>query len=129
MVSTPLSMDSRAEQKRRYKEATPQMGVFAIRNQANGKVLLGASLNLPGMLNRTRFQLQMGVHQNAALQHDWTTFGPDRFSFEVVDELKPVADKDYDYRDDLNTLQSLWFEKLRPYGNAGYNSSPKPPTQ
>ncbi len=42
-------MSSRAELKRQYKEATPQMGVFAVRNRATGKLLVGASLNVPGM--------------------------------------------------------------------------------
>ena len=115
-------MDSRQELKRQYKGSTPQMGVFVIRNHANGKILLGASLNMPGMLNRTRFQLQMGAHQNTALQADWKTLGPESFSFEVLDELKPVEDKGHDYGDDLNTLRLLWLEKLQPYGNRGYKS-------
>ncbi|HUI27741.1 MAG TPA: GIY-YIG nuclease family protein [Candidatus Kryptonia bacterium] len=119
-------MSNREELKRQYKETSPQMGVFAIRNRANGRIFLGASLNLPGMMNRTRFQLQRGAHQNAALQHDWTTQGSDNFSFEVLDELQPVADKSYDYHDDLDTLHSLWLDKLQPYGDAGYNTPPKP---
>ena len=119
-------MSDRAELKRQYKEAIPQMGVFAVRNRANGKILLGASLNLPGMLNRTRFQLQMGVHPNTALQRDWTDGGPDGFSFEVLDELKPVATPGHDYTEDLRTLESLWLDKLQPFGDAGYNPPPKP---
>ncbi|MBI1817474.1 MAG: GIY-YIG nuclease family protein [Deltaproteobacteria bacterium] len=100
------------------------MGIFAVRNRTNGKILLGASLNLPGSLNRTRFQLQHGSHKIAALQQDWTTYGADGFSFEVLDELPPVEDKSHDYREDLNTLESLWLDKLRPYGDAGYNTPP-----
>jgi hypothetical protein len=117
-------MNDRAELKRQYKESTPQMGIFAVRNRASGKLLLGASLNLPGILNRTRFQLQLGSHKITALQRDWTTYGPDSFSFEVLDELAPVEDKSHDYRDDLSTLESLWLDKLRPYGDAGYNTPP-----
>ncbi|HVN87623.1 MAG TPA: GIY-YIG nuclease family protein [Candidatus Binatia bacterium] len=118
-------MATRHDLKQQYKETTPQMGVFAVRNRVNGKILLGASLNLPGALNRARFQLQMGSHQNATLQHDWNACGGDNFSFEVLDELKPSDDTDHDYRDDLDTLQSLWLDKLHPYGDAGYNAPPK----
>lgn len=118
-------MTNRSELKRQYKEATQQMGVFAIRNLVNGKVLLGASLNLPGMLNRTRFQLDAGSHKVAALQHDWKAHGADKFAFEVLDELSPVEDKNHDYSDDLNTLEALWLDKVQPYGDAGYNSRPR----
>ena len=119
-------MADRAELKRQYKDSTPQMGVFVVRNQVSGKVLLGASLNIPGSFNRVRFQLQNGSHMNADLQRDWNTQGADSFAFEVLDELKPVTDDPArDYREDVAALKSLWLEKLQPYGEAGYNARPK----
>ena len=80
----------RSELKRAYREKPPDMGVFAVRNLPQGKVLLGTSLNLPGALNRLRFELTQGVHRKfPALQEDWNRLGAEAFSFEVLDVLEP----------------------------------------
>lgn len=101
------------------------MGVFAIRNTASGKVLLGSALNLPGALNGARFRLRMGAHSNRDLQRDWNELGADHFAFEVLDVLE-AADPDpaHDYRDDLAVLEALWIERLQPFGDAGYHRAP-----
>jgi len=118
------SRSRRAELKRTYKEKPPPMGVFAIRNRANGKVLVGTSLNLPGALNSARFQLTLGVYRHPALQEDWQRYGADSFSFEVLDELPPTEVPRDDPREELQVLEALWLERLRPYGEAGYNTPP-----
>jgi hypothetical protein len=115
---------SRAELKRAYKEKPPPMGVFAVRNRANGKVLLGTSLNVPGALNRTRFELTQGMHRSPELQEDWRRYGPDSFSFELLDELPPTEEPREDPKEELQVLESLWLERLQPYGQAGYNTPP-----
>ena len=114
----------RAELKRHYKEKPPPMGVFVVRNRANGKVLVGTSLNLPGALNRIRFQLELGAHENPALQQDWQRHGAASFSFEVLDELPPSEEPREDPRAELQVLEALWLERLKPYGEVGYNTPP-----
>ena len=115
-------MTSRTELKRRYKEAGTPMGVFAVRNTANGKVMVGSAKNLPGALNGARFQLRLGGHRNRDLQRDWHEHGEAAFAFEVLDELERThPDPHHDYGDDLAALEALWLEKLRPYGDAGYH--------
>lgn len=117
----------RAELKQAYKENPLPMGVYAVRNRANGKVLVGTSVNLPGMLNRIRFQLELGAYRpHPALQEDWNRYGADNFTFEVLDELPPSEEpRTADPKEDLAVLESLWLERLRPYGDAGYNHPPK----
>jgi hypothetical protein len=110
---------------REYKESRRPMGVFQVRNTANGKVLIGASVNLPAILNRQRAQLRMGVHQSRELQKDWAEFGPDAFAFEVLDTLTPPERPDYDPSDDLRALEELWLDRLSPFGERGYNARPK----
>ena len=110
---------------RQYKETRRPAGVFRVRNTANGKSLVGTSVDLPSMLNRQRAQLRMGVHDNRVLQKDWNTQGPDAFVFEVLDELKPPEAADWDPRDELRVLEKLWLEKLTPFGDHGYNPEPK----
>ncbi len=101
------------------------MGVFLIRNNVNDRVFLGAGLNLDGIINRHRFQLQTGVHANKALQADWNELGNRNFAFEIVDELSPSQDQVRDYRQELVSLEQLWLEKLQPFGERGYNERKK----
>lgn len=110
---------------RGYKESHKPMGVYRVLNRANGKALVGSSLNLPAILNRHQAQLKMGAHQNRALQADWQAFGAGAFAFEVLDVLEPPDRPDYDPSDDLRVLEAMWLEKLSPFEERGYNVKPK----
>lgn len=117
---------SRAELKRAYKEKPPPMGVYAVRNRTNGKVLVGSALNAPGMLNRIRFELDSGIHRQRDLQEDWRRYGADNFSFEMLDVLPPSEEPgSTDPKEELKVLEALWLDRLRPYGEAGYNTPPE----
>ena len=126
--SAPSGAPSRrSELKRAYKEKPPAMGVFAVRNLPEGKVLVGSSLNLPGALNRLRFELMhLGHRKFPALQEDWNRLGADAFSFEVLDVLEPPEEPGTDLGEELRILEALWMERLRPYGEAGYHPPPEP---
>jgi group I intron endonuclease len=103
---------SRREIKREYKERKKPAGVFQVKNTANGKILLGSSLNLEGPLNSHKFMLTIGSHRNAALQKDWNEFGADKFVFEILEVVE-----------ELTLLEQIWLEKLQPIGERGYNES------
>lgn len=118
-------MDKKAI-KKQYKDTLQPMGVFKILNKANGKILIISSNNLPGRINREKFQLDMGSHTNVELQQDYKEFGKDSFVFEVVDHLKPKEDPTYNYTDDLAVLEEMWIEKLQPFGDKGYNQKKAP---
>jgi hypothetical protein len=109
---------------RDYKESRRPMGVFRVRNTVTGKSLVGTSTNLPGMLNRQRWQLGLGAHPNGELQKDWNELGPDAFAFEVLDTLTPPEQTEYDPSDDLRALEALWLDKLSPFEDQGYNARP-----
>lgn len=111
----------RSELKRSYKEAPPPMGVYAVRCLANGKVLVGASANVQGMLNRIRFELSTGMDRLPTLLEDWKRYGAEQFAFEVLDVLKPSDEPVVAPEEELKVLESLWLERLKPYGDAGYN--------
>ena len=111
--------------KKEYQQGHTPMGVFQIRNLVNEKVFVGAAMNLPGIFNRHKFELQMGGHKNLPLQAEWNEFGADKFAFEILDELTPVSDPLHDYREDLVFLEDLWLEKLQPHGGRGYNEPKK----
>lgn len=97
---------------RAYKENGPPMGVWAVRNTADDKVLIGASLNAPGRLNRERFTLENGSHPSRALQADWDRLGETAFTFEVLDTLDATDGPDDDASEDLAELRAMWLEKL-----------------
>lgn len=117
-------MDKKAL-KREYKETARPMGIYQIRNTANGKVLIGTSVDLPSILNRHRAQLGFGSHRNRALQKDWNELGPEAFELEILDTLPPSDRPAYDPSADLQALEDLWLEKLAPFEEKGYNVRPK----
>jgi hypothetical protein len=107
--------------KKQYAQTVQPMGVFQVRNLANGKLFIGSGLNLQGKINSTRFQLGFGSFPNRELQKDYTALGESGFAFEVVDRLEPKDEAGYDYREDLASLEEMWIEKLQPFGEKGYN--------
>lgn len=105
---------------RDYKTTPRPMGVFRVRNVAARKSLVGTSTDLPGILNRHRFQLENGAHANRALQADWNALGPEGFELEVLDRLEPVDEPTRDPREDLAVLRQIWVEKLVAEGESLY---------
>lgn len=115
------AMDRRKELKRTYKETPRPMGVYQIKNQATGKVFLGSSMNLPGSLNSNRFQLNMGSHRNQALQADWKQYGPDAFSFDILETINPEKVAKDKWREAVAAMEQKWLDSLQPYGERGYH--------
>ncbi len=123
--------------RRQYKETARPAGLFVVRNDAEGVLFIGASGDLPSMLNRQRFQLQMNTHPDKTLQADWKRLGPDAFSFEVLDRLPQPDEPRPDLRDDLDALLDMWLERLageqRPLypmclrSTRLHRSAPRPP--
>ena len=113
---------SRQDLKREYKERVIAAGVFQVRNTANGKILLGSSLNLDGPLNRHRFLLSIGRHPSESLQEEWNRYGPDKFAFEILEIAKVNDDPNFNLDDELTLLEQIWVEKTQPFGEKGYNT-------
>ncbi len=115
-------MSTKQDIKREYKERRKPSGVFQVKNTANGKVLLGSSLNLEGPLSGHRFMLVSGQHRNKALQQEWNEFGPGAFVFEILEVVEVKDDPAFNLIDELTLLEQIWLEKLRPFGERGYNT-------
>ena len=114
-------MKSKKDFIREYKERQKPAGVFQIKNTANGKVLLGSSLNLEGPLNAHKFMLTVGSHRNKALQQEWNEYGADKFVFEILDLVQVRDDPNFNLKDELTLLEQIWLEELQPFGERGYN--------
>jgi hypothetical protein len=108
---------------REYKEARLPAGIYLVRNSRTGRSLIGPSPNLTGMLNRQRFQLEMGAHPDKELQSDWNELGPEAFEFGVLDRLEPPEGPASGQTDDLKALLGMWIEKMQASGVALYRQS------
>jgi group I intron endonuclease len=124
-IMNEKNIQRRKELNREYQERVKPSGVFQIKNLANGKVLLGSSLNLEGPLNKHRFMLRINSHTNKELQRDWNEFGEDQFSFEILETIQIKEDPNFNLKDELTLLEEIWLEKLQPFGERGYNSDAK----
>jgi hypothetical protein len=112
---------SRRELVRAYKDAFPPMGVYAVRNRATGRVLVGASRNVDAALQRLRFELRMRGCRNAALMRDWIAQGADAFSFEVLERVRPRDEPGFDPDAELAGLLEAWRFELASTGAQSYN--------
>lgn len=108
---------------RKYKETPRLAGIYRVRNTAAGKSLIGSTPDVPGMLNRQRFTLEHGSHQDKELQRDWNELGAQAFAFETLDQLEPKDEPDYDPRADLRVLHQMWLDRLAAAGEALYAQS------
>jgi len=118
-----MSEPDRKASIRAYKETPRPAGVFRIRHTVSRKALVGISVNLPAILNRHRFQLTNGSHPDLQLQRDWNEFGPDAFTFAVLDQLTPKEESGYDPTEDLAVLLDMWLQKLASSGETFYGQT------
>lgn len=92
-------------------------GVYMIRNDANGKVYIGSSVDVHSRWRGHRSSLNRGDHHSVALMRAWEKYGEASFSFLLIEEVQ-----DKDLRLELET--SL----IAKYGSAngldGYNCLP-----
>lgn len=120
---TGQKVTDHTEIKRMYKQNRPDMGVYQIRNTANGKIYVGSSQNLEGTRNSRLFQLRMGkVVFSRELQKDLNEFGAGSFEFSVLSVLDKPEPGD-NIEQSLAALELHWLEKLQPFGERGYNSA------
>ena len=120
MSSTP-SPGAAAERRRvsrALRDGFPPMGVYAIRDLATGQVRVGASRNVPGTLNRIRFELRLGSHPDKALQAEWNRGGAERFAFDVLEMVKERSDPSFDHDAELRLLEQLHREELQAAGGS-----------
>lgn len=118
-------MNKRKELKLAYKQTSQPMGVYQIKNQINGKILLGSSMNLYGNSNSYRFKLDFQSHHNKDLKHDLELYDFEAFSFEILETLQADEIPKEDWREAVAALEEKWLNTLQPYGDRGYNSQKK----
>ena len=119
-------MKSRKELKEEYKNMKFHMGVFWIKNNVNGKIFIGSSLDLKAIWHAQKLQLDFGIHPNIDLQKDWKKYGAENFSYEIIEEITHVEDKVVDYAKEIKVLEGMIIDELQPFENKGYNKRNMP---
>ena len=111
---------TKKELKNQYKELKFPMGVFQIKNQINGKILLDSGLNMSAKWKRHLTELKFGSHRNKVLQQEWNQFGENAFVYEVIAELE-YKDPTENYGKEVAVLETMYLEELAPFGKKGYH--------
>ena len=104
-------MKKQRELKADYKREARPMGVYAVRDMISHIAYVGTATDLPGILNRQRFELKVGGHKNRDLVAAYKQHGPDAFAFEVLDRLEPSDEPGKDYVRELEMLLQLRMEQ------------------
>ena len=106
-------MKTRKELKEEYNQMKFPMGAFQIKNNINGKIFIGSSLDLKAIWHAQKLQLDIGIHPNSKLQKDWKDYGSENFSYEILEEIKNVEEKDINYANEIKILEHFMHEQTR----------------
>ena len=115
MSSAMESKAARKEAIKQFKERKPDLGVYAVRCTASGRVWVDASRNLGAAKNASWFGLRNGSHRDKSLQAEWNAHGEAAFTFEVLERIKedihPMA-----VADELKSARARWIGRLGARG-------------
>jgi hypothetical protein len=96
--------------KTEYRLKPKKAGVYVLRNNANNKVFIGISGDLKDPGYRLKWELGLGTHPNRALQEDWNTFGRDKFTIEILEDLEETDRPLDELLADLELLKKMIIE-------------------
>jgi hypothetical protein len=105
-------MKTKKELKQAYKQHKPIMGVFQVKNETNGKVLIEGSTDVQARWNRHLTELRFGSHRNPQLQKDWNEAVSEDFTFTILSTLEYLEGKNVDYAQEVKTLEEIVVEEL-----------------
>lgn len=105
-------MKTKKELKQDYKQLKPVMGVFQVKNEQNGKVLIEGSTDVQAKWNRYQTELKFGSHRNKELQKDWKAANPESFTFTILSELEYKTEEIVNYREEVKVLNQMVLEEL-----------------
>jgi hypothetical protein len=100
------------ELKNLYKQHSPDMGIYAVKDKSGKIFFIEASENIQGSINSCKFQLNANMHKDKTLQELWNKTGENNFDFEILDILKRNENKKENYKEDLAILKQMRLEKI-----------------
>ncbi len=106
---------------RDYKQQKQPAGIYSVHNKIDNKMYLGTSKNLPAVIRRFEFTLQMESFPYQDLIDDYKKFGKENFEIKILDELALKNETEKEISAELNEFEELWIEKLKSEGVNFYN--------
>jgi hypothetical protein len=106
---------------RDYKQQKQPAGIYSVHNKIDNKMFIGTSKNLPAVIRRFEFTLQMESFPYQELIEDYKKLGKDNFEIKILDELELKNETEIEIGKELNSLEELWIEKLKSDGVSFYN--------
>jgi len=104
-----------------YKQQKQPAGVYAVHNKADNKMYIGTSKNLPAVVRRFEFTLQMESFPYQDLIDDYKKLGKENFEIKILDELELKNETEKEIDTELMSLEEMWIEKLKSEGVTFYN--------
>lgn len=87
--------------------------IYAIKNIQNGKVLVDATAELQGTINRFEFLKQMNDPFSMKLRADFMKLGKDAFVLEILETIDKKPEQTLqEFKEDLKLLKEMWLEKF-----------------
>lgn len=117
-----MDKSRREELKRTYVESKRPAGIYQIRNKINGKIYIGASVDIPSRINRHKAEFEFNSGNIPALLADGRKYGSENFEYEVLETLDDDYETTTALMDDLKLLEQMWLDKCEPYDDKGYNT-------
>jgi hypothetical protein len=120
-IKTESYMIDKKQISKDYKQQKQPVGIYAVHNKADNKMYIGTSKNLPAVVRRFEFTLQMESFPYQELIDDYKKLGKDNFEIKILDELELKNETEKEIDTELLSLEELWIEKLKDEGVIFYN--------
>ena len=104
-----------------YKQQKQPAGIYAVHNKVDSKMYIGTSKNLPAVIRRFEFTLQMESFPYQELIDDYKKLGKDNFEIKILDELELKNETEKEIDTELMSLEEMWIEKLKSEEVTFYN--------
>lgn len=62
-----------------------ESGIYSIKNEINGKIYVGSTVNIKKRWDTHRYRLRHGKHLNRHLQAAWDAYGENSFEFSILE--------------------------------------------
>lgn len=100
-----------------YKLQKTKGGVYRIVNNATGKSLVKAEINLEALRNRMNFSFQVNSCPVLKLQEDWKKYGKEAFLLEILEEIEQGDIEDLrGFKARLTELEEKWKDAYQSGG-------------
>ena len=114
-------MINKKQIKEDYKSKRQPAGIFVVHNLHDNKMFIGVSKDLPSVLKRFEFTLNMGSFPFQNLIDGYKKLGKDNFQIKILDELEIKDESEREIDNELAALEEMWIEKLKEEGASFYN--------